>query len=213
MKTLLIIDDDKNNWYEIFKDTMGLDNEDLKIEQSQFDRIKLTAYSDSGVVCNVFPARNPIPETSMEKKRLIKPDFLLVRSVIKGVSASNDYKNLLYGFKFANISSVNSLDSIYQCMERPWVYSELLKLNKKLGDEAFPLIKQYYYSHHTEMIITPQYPLVVKVGHAHAGYGKMLFHKHNEFNDFYTIVALHSDYVTTEPFIENDYDLRIQKIG
>ncbi|MFX0095498.1 MAG: hypothetical protein ACFFBD_27425, partial [Candidatus Hodarchaeota archaeon] len=31
--------------------------------------------------------------------------------------------------------------------------------------------------------------------------------------DFSTIVALHSDYVTTEPFIENDYDLRIQKIG
>lgn len=54
-------------------------------------------------------------------------------------------------------------------MERPWVYAELVKINKRLGDEKFPLITQYYYPNADEMIITPDYPIVVKLGHAHAG--------------------------------------------
>jgi len=34
-----------------------------------------------------------------------------------------------------------------------------------------------------------------------------------QFADFKSLTALHGDYVTAEPFIEWDYDMRIQKIG
>jgi hypothetical protein len=33
-------------------------------------------------------------------------------------------------------------------------------------------------------IIGPQFPAVVKVGHAHAGYGKMKIYDHHDFADF-----------------------------
>lgn len=59
----------------------------------------------------------------------------------------------------------------------------------------------------------PQYPLVVKVGSVHAGYGKMKLDKRTQFEDFKTVMALHNDYITAEPFIEAEYDTRIQKIG
>lgn len=82
-----------------------------------------------------------------------------------------------------------------------------------LGDEIFPVVHQDYFSSHREMMYGNTFPCVVKVGHAHAGFGKMKINDHHTFEDFRTIVALNSNYVTAEPFINGEYDLRIQKIG
>jgi len=40
------------------------------------------------------------------------------------------------------------------------------------------------------------FPLVVKVGYAEAGYGKMKFDSSEQLNDFRSCLALHKDYVT-----------------
>jgi len=62
-------------------------------------------------------------------------------------------------------------------------------------------------------VIAPDFPLVGKIGHAHAGYGKMKIKSNEELQDFKSVIALHRDYVSLEPFVEYDYDMRIQKIG
>merc|ERR1712098_1044516 len=65
-----------------------------------------------------------------------------------------------------------------------------------------------------EMLIGPQFPAVVKVGHAHAGYGKMRIEDHHAFSDFASVMAVTGGlYCTAEEFVEGDYDARIQKIG
>ena len=43
--------------------------------------------------------------------RSFHPDFLLVRQNVK--DASEDYRNLLLGFQYGGIPSINSLQSIY----------------------------------------------------------------------------------------------------
>ncbi len=48
------------------------------------------------------------------------------------------------------------------------------------------------------MIITPEFPFVAKVGHAHAGYGKVKIKNNEEMHDFKSLAALHGDYVTLE---------------
>jgi glutathione synthase/RimK-type ligase-like ATP-grasp enzyme len=64
------------------------------------------------------------------------------------------------------------------------------------------------------MMFTPDLPIVVKVGSAEAGYGKIKITEPGQLADFRSCLALHSDYATAERFIDNRaYDLRIQKIG
>lgn len=93
------------------------------------------------------------------------------------------------------------------------MHSQLLKIQKKIGKDNFPLIEQYYYSDFMQMNITPKYPIVLKVGHVHAGFGKMKLDKQNQFKDLASILALHKDYCTSEVFLNGEYDLRIQVIG
>ena len=64
-------------------------------------------------------------KTGNKVVRSFRPDFLLVRQNMR--DAKDDYRNLLLGFKYGNIPSVNSLESIYQ-----FQVSNLLRWSKKL---------------------------------------------------------------------------------
>jgi len=124
-----------------------------------------------------------------------------------------DSRNKLWAFMHADLPAVNSLLSAYICLEKPTVFGALKGIKKKLGKEAFPLIDQNYYCSHRNMLVTPEYPFVAKMGPCHAGYGKMKVDTSTQYQDLTSIVALHQDYVTLEKFIDWDYDMRIQKIG
>jgi hypothetical protein len=45
----------------------------------------------------------------------------------------------------------------------------VLVVCRRLGKDNFPVIEQTLYGNHREMLITPDFPIVGKVGHAHAG--------------------------------------------
>jgi hypothetical protein len=180
--------------------------EEFQVDQADWRKINLTSSTTKGVIVELSPADAPIPDTPQADYRKFNPDFLLFRKVPR---------NLLYGFQFANIPSINSLASIYMNLERPWVFGGLRSIQKRLGVDQFPLIDQVYYPDHTQMQGTPPipFPLVAKVGAAHAGFGKMKVPDRRIYEDFTSIMALYPDYVTLEPFIEVEYDFRIQKIG
>jgi len=139
-------------------------------------------------------------------------DFVLLRSVTRSIKGQ-DSRNKLFTLMHGNVPAVNSLLSAYICLERVTVFGGLKEIEKTLGHDNFPLIGQNFYPHHSTMVITPDYPLVAKVGAVHAGYGKIKCDNSRQFADFKSVVALHGDYITAEPFIEWDYDMRIQKIG
>jgi ribosomal protein S6--L-glutamate ligase len=54
---------------------------------------------------------------------------------------------------------------------------------------------------------------VVKVGNYHGGFGKVLVHDEEKWQDIKDLLFISEDYVTIEPFIKYDKDIRYLAIG
>ena len=54
-------------------------------------------------------------------RRSFKPDFVLVRQHVR--DANIDWRNILLGLKYGGVPSINSLHSIYNFLDKPWVVS------------------------------------------------------------------------------------------
>lgn len=122
-----------------------------------------------------------------------------------------DSSNKLFALIHSGVPGVNSLFSNFCFNEKAVVFAELRKIQRQLGRDVFPLIPQTLYPSYREMIISPDFPCVGKVGSAHAGKGKIKINDGEVFEDFASLAALQPYYITTEPYIKWDWDGRIQR--
>jgi glutathione synthase/RimK-type ligase-like ATP-grasp enzyme len=206
--TLLVFDDQNTDWSKYYRGKRLYGDYDIRVEQAEFREISLIANADSGPLVSI--------RTGAKQTRSFRPDFVLVRQPPR--DGASDSRSLLLGLKYGGVPCINSLNSLYQFQDKPWVFAHLLQLQRRLGKDAFPLVEQTYFPNPKEMLTWQRFPCVLKAGHAHGGVATAKIDSPSALQDAIglllgTGVAENTAYCSLEPFIDSKFDVHIQKIG
>ncbi|KXJ80389.1 hypothetical protein RP20_CCG025385 [Aedes albopictus] len=140
--TLLVLDDQNTDWSKYFRGKRLHGDYDIRVEQAEFREISLTANADAGPLVSFNRGSSKQPKS-------YRPDFILVRQAPR--DGAKDYRSTLLGLKYGGVPSINSLHSLYQFQDKPWVFAHLLQLQRRLGKEGFPLVEQTFFPNPRDM--------------------------------------------------------------
>lgn len=146
------------------------------------------------------------------------PDAVLIMDPCRSVHGE-DHSHQLHALLHAGVPCINSAEAILQCADRPVVYAALRRIRNRLGVDksghfVFPLVHQDFFANEAPSGIVPSFPAVTKLSSVHSGFGKIRCSDDVVFNELVGVVALSSDYYTTEDLLENvAAEIHILQVG
>ncbi|TDG43847.1 hypothetical protein AWZ03_009711 [Drosophila navojoa] len=143
--TLLVLDDQNTDWSKYFRGRRLHGDFDIRVEQAEFRDITVVSSADTGPVVTMAAYRS-----GTRVARSFRPDFVLIRQPPR--DGSSDFRSTILGLKYGGVPSINSLHSIYQFQDKPWVFAHLLQLQRRLGRDGFPLIEQTFFPNPRDLV-------------------------------------------------------------
>lgn len=115
---------------------------------------------------------------------------------------------LLEMIRRAGVPCVNNTTTLLQCYDR-------LSMLNACADAGLPVVPFELYTDTRALarVEPTQLPCVLKVGSHHAGEGKILIEDRQRWGEVVDLLCVHLDYVTVEPFLRYEEDLRYLAVG
>jgi ribosomal protein S6--L-glutamate ligase len=141
----------------------------------------------------------------LDREGVCQPDGILWRvGAIKPTAIQTTALNLI---ELAGVPCVNSAATLKQGFDR-------LSMLAVLQQQGLPVIDFEVVTASTLLKnIKRDFPFVVKVGNYHGGYGKLLVRDEQQWQEAKDLLFISSDYVTIEPYIPYERDIRYLAVG
>ncbi|XP_030331261.1 synapsin-1 [Strigops habroptila] len=161
---LLVIAPPSTDWVKLFKGKSVHGDVELRVEQAQFSELSLVASTHGALSVTIHTPRGGT--------RRVRPDFVLVREPPDGGSAGAP-RRLLVGLHLGGVPSTDPLPALYAFAHPPCLFAQLVRLQRELGPEAFPLVPQRFCNRPRGLLAAPTFPMMVTLSPAPAGVGKV----------------------------------------
>lgn len=142
---------------------------------------------------------------AMDANGVCQPDIILWR--VGAIKPSAKHRTVLDLIRLSGIPCVNAADVLLKGFDR----ISMLTVLKECG---LPVIPFNVATTSTQLKnIEIAFPFVVKAGNYHGGFGKVLVENEEKWQDVKDLLFITEDYITIEPFIDYERDIRYLAIG
>lgn len=133
------------------------------------------------------------------------PDKILWR--VGAIKPSPKHKTALDIIQLSGVPCVNSAKVLIQGFDR-------LSMLQALHSCKLPVVPFNIATSSSQLKnIEMKFPFVVKAGNYHGGFGKVLVENEQKWQDIKDLLFITNDYITIEPYINYDKDIRYLAIG
>ena len=210
---VLVLDTSGFDWSQAFKKLKTKDGRPIECRHSAWHLINVASTSHFGGQAIVDQL--VVTEGGATHERFI-PDCVLIRDRCRQVNGE-DHTHQLMGFICSRTPCVNTAGAVLNCLDRPVVYSELLDIRNTEGAKdglfRFPLVEQEYFANEAPASIKPSFPVVAKLRTVASGFGKLRASDAQSFAEISSVLALSSQYFTTEESLSVAAEIYIQWIN
>lgn len=210
---VLVLDTSGFKWEKAFKKLKTKDGRPIECRHSAWHLINVASTSHFGGQAIIDQL--VVTEDGAAHERFI-PDCVLIRDRCRQVNGE-DHTHQLMGLICSRTPCINKAGAALNCLDRPVVYSELLNIRNVEGERdgrfKFPLIDQEYFANEAPASIRPTFPTVTKLSTVASGFGKLRAEDEQSFGDISSILALSSEYFTTEESMVVAAEIYIQWIN
>ncbi len=142
---------------------------------------------------------------AIDQDGICKPDKILWR--VGAIKPNPRHKTALEIIQLSGVHCINSAKVLLQGYDR-------LSMLNDLKACKLPVIPFNVATSSTHLKnIDIQFPFVVKAGNYHGGFGKVLVDTIEKWQDIKDLLFISEDYVTIEPYINYEKDIRYLAIG